>query len=201
MPENNEEKMPNIAEGTAIIAASFIARDETITEEDLPHLLKSIAQALHNSIISAQKKMPPAFPPVPAVDPRESVFKDYIICLEDGKKLKMLKRHLSSVYNMTPREYCEKWGLPLNYPMVAPNYRAERSQIAKNLGLGKTDEHAKNKTSKPEIEKPPAIPDIVESEPAGSKKTPAKTPPARKSTARTKATTQKKPRAVKKTQS
>ena len=74
----------------------------------------------------------------PAVPIRKSVTPDYIICLEDGKKLKMLKRHLRASYGMTPDEYRAKWGLPPDYPMVAPNYAAHRSQIAKKIGLGRT---------------------------------------------------------------
>jgi len=73
----------------------------------------------------------------PAVPVRKSVFPDYIICLEDGKKLKMLKRHLRTNYNMTPDEYRAKWGLSADYPMVAPNYAAQRSEFAKKIGLGR----------------------------------------------------------------
>ncbi|HLF58779.1 MAG TPA: MucR family transcriptional regulator [Alphaproteobacteria bacterium] len=73
----------------------------------------------------------------PAVAIRKSVTPDYIVCLEDGKKLKMLKRHLRSTYNMTPDEYRAKWGLPPDYPMVAPNYAAQRSAFAKKIGLGR----------------------------------------------------------------
>ena len=72
----------------------------------------------------------------PAVPVKRSVFPDYIICLENGKKLKMLKRHLKTAYNMTPEEYREKWGLPADYPMVAPNYAKHRSSLAKEIGLG-----------------------------------------------------------------
>lgn len=73
----------------------------------------------------------------PAVSVKKSVADDYIICLEDGKKLKMLKRHLKTAYNMTPEEYRERWNLPADYPMVAPSYAAQRSKLAKNIGLGK----------------------------------------------------------------
>ena len=73
----------------------------------------------------------------PAISIRKSVTPDYIICLEDGKKLKMLKRHLRTTYNLTPEEYRTKWGLPPDYPMVAPNYARQRSQFAKNIGLGR----------------------------------------------------------------
>ena len=74
--------------------------------------------------------------PTPAVVIRKSITPDFIICLEDGKKLKMLKRHLKTAYNMTPEEYRERWGLPPDYPMVAPNYAKHRSNLAKKIGLG-----------------------------------------------------------------
>jgi predicted transcriptional regulator len=76
-------------------------------------------------------------PPEPAVPIKKSVKPDYIICLEDGMKLKMLKRHLRTSYNMSPDEYRQKWGLPSDYPMVAPNYAAKRSELAKKIGLGR----------------------------------------------------------------
>jgi predicted transcriptional regulator len=74
--------------------------------------------------------------PQPAVPVKKSITPDYIICLEDGKKLKMLKRHLKTAYNMTPAEYRERWNLPADYPMVAPNYARQRSKLAKQIGLG-----------------------------------------------------------------
>ena len=74
--------------------------------------------------------------PLPAVPPKKSIFPDHIVCLEDGKKLKMLKRHLKTSYNMSPEEYRERWGLPADYPMVAPNYAKHRSALAKQIGLG-----------------------------------------------------------------
>jgi len=78
----------------------------------------------------------PAEKPQPAVPVRKSVFPDFIVCLEDGKKLKMLKRHLATSYNMTPEQYRERWGLDASYPMVAPNYAEKRSSLAKQIGLG-----------------------------------------------------------------
>ncbi|RPG04324.1 MAG: MucR family transcriptional regulator, partial [Rhodospirillaceae bacterium TMED63] len=83
----------------------------------------------------------PAEKPQPAVSIRRSVTPDYIICLEEGRKLKMLKRHLATAYGMTPEEYREKWGLPADYPMVAPNYAKQRSYLAKKIGLGKRREN------------------------------------------------------------
>lgn len=74
--------------------------------------------------------------PQPAVPVKRSIYPDYIVCLEDGKKLKMLKRHLKTAYNMSPEQYRERWGLPPDYPMVAPNYARHRSSLAKKIGLG-----------------------------------------------------------------
>ena len=81
--------------------------------------------------------------PKPAVPIRKSITPDFIVCLEDGKKLKMLKRHLRTNYSMTPEEYRAKWGLPADYPMVAPNYAAQRSAFAKKIGLGRKSKTAK----------------------------------------------------------
>ena len=85
----------------------------------------------------------PEAPPAPAVPVKRSVFPDHIICLEDGKKLKMLKRHLQTRYSLTPEAYRERWGLPPDYPMVAPTYAAKRSTLAKSIGLGRKPEKAK----------------------------------------------------------
>ncbi|MBL8670908.1 MAG: MucR family transcriptional regulator, partial [Alphaproteobacteria bacterium] len=87
--------------------------------------------------LDASSREPVAEPLKPAVPVRKSVTPDYIVCLEDGKKLKMLKRHLRSTYKMTPDEYRTKWGLAADYPMVAPNYAAQRSAFAKKIGLGR----------------------------------------------------------------
>ena len=83
--------------------------------------------------------------PKPAVPIKKSVFPDYVICLEDGKKLKMLKRHLKTAYNMLPSEYRERWGLASDYPMVAPNYARHRSALAKKIGLGTKPRMARRK--------------------------------------------------------
>jgi predicted transcriptional regulator len=100
---------------------------------DLPHLINQVYQSL--STIGTGPA-PATERPQPAVSVKKSVHPDYIICLEDGKKLKMLKRHLKTAYNMTPEEYRERWGLPPDYPMVAPNYARQRSRLAKEIGLG-----------------------------------------------------------------
>lgn len=95
--------------------------------------------------------LPPAVtePPVPAVPVKKSVFPDYIICLEDGRRMKMLRRHLKTAYNMTPEEYRRKWGLPNDYPMVAPSYAAHRSNLAKEIGLG----YSRSRSQEPVVTK------------------------------------------------
>lgn len=100
----------------------------------LPDLIASI----HSSLAGiGQPSAPEELKQEPAVNPKRSVFPDYIICLEDGKKFKSLKRHLGVHYGLTPNEYREKWGLKSDYPMVAPNYAAQRSALAKSSGLGR----------------------------------------------------------------
>ena len=91
---------------------------------------------MYRSLSAVGGSQPAPDRPRPAVPIKKSVTADHIICLEDGKKLKMLKRHLKTAYNMTPEEYRERWGLPRDYPMVAPNYAKHRSSLAKKIGLG-----------------------------------------------------------------
>ncbi|MEW5729591.1 MAG: MucR family transcriptional regulator [Pseudomonadota bacterium] len=106
--------------------------NNTVQVTDLPQLINEVYKTL------ASVGNAPAAPerPQPAVPVKKSVTPEYIICLEDGKKLKMLKRHLKTAYNMTPEEYRDRWGLPADYPMVAPNYAQHRSSLAKKIGLG-----------------------------------------------------------------
>lgn len=101
-----------------------------------PDALPALIQEVYKTLSGVGKE--PAEPdrPQPAVPVKKSVFPDHIICLEDGKKLKMLKRHLKTAYGMTPDQYRERWGLPPDYPMVAPNYASHRSSLAKRIGLG-----------------------------------------------------------------
>ena len=124
-----------MVELTAKIVAAYVARN-TVPVADLPTLISTVQTAL----VDAGKPAEAAAVPEelkPAVPVKKSVTPEYIICLEDGKKLKMLKRHLTSSYGMTPDEYRAKWGLPADYPMVAPNYAKARSDLALKLGLGK----------------------------------------------------------------
>jgi predicted transcriptional regulator len=99
--------------------------------------LGSLIQLVHKTLANIGEEEAPVEKLVPAVPVKKSVFPDYIICLEDGKKLKMLKRHLATSYNMTPEQYRERWNLPSDYPMVAPDYAAKRSELAKSIGLGR----------------------------------------------------------------
>jgi predicted transcriptional regulator len=117
----------------AQIVSAYVARNE-IAQADLPALIASVHRSLVNRIAEpAPKTQRPQQPAVPA---KKSVKLDYIVCLEDGKKFKSLKRHLRAVYKMTPEQYREKWNLPSDYPMVAPGYAKRRSELAKNMGLG-----------------------------------------------------------------
>jgi predicted transcriptional regulator len=121
-----------ILELTAQIVSAHTANNETETR-GLPGMIRAVYNTLSNI------DQPPAAPverAAPAVPIRKSVFPDYIVCLEDGKRLKMLKRHLASSYDLTPEQYRRKWGLDASYPMVAPNYAERRSVLAKQIGLG-----------------------------------------------------------------
>ena len=115
---------------TEIVAAH--ASNNALAPTDLPQLIRDVFQTL--SSVGATPAV--AEKPRPAVSPKRSIFPDYIICLEDGKKLKMLKRHLKTAYNMTPDQYRDRWSLGADYPMVAPNYAKHRSNLAKKIGLG-----------------------------------------------------------------
>ncbi|MBF0856567.1 MucR family transcriptional regulator [Gluconobacter oxydans] len=114
-----------------IIESYVIAHDVPV--DQLPELIRSVHAALA-SAGQAPEEAPVAR--VPAVNPRRSVSEDYIICLEDGKKMKLLKRYLKSNYNLTPEEYRAKWGLPSDYPMTAPGYSRHRTALAHKIGLG-----------------------------------------------------------------
>ncbi len=119
---------------TTDIVASFVANNK-VSSEELGDLIRSV----HRTLAGLNGAASPAVTerPKPATPINKSVHNDYIICLEDGKKLKMLKRYLRSTYNISPDEYRKRWGLPNDYPMVAPSYAARRSEFAKKIGLGK----------------------------------------------------------------
>jgi len=144
---------------TADIVSAYVAHN-VISGEKLPDFINSVYAALSKA--SFQGEEPVQVELKPAVPVKKSVTPDYIICLEDGKKFKSLKQHLRSEYDMSPEEYREKWGLPRDYPMVAPAYAAARSNLAKNMGLGRR--------SKAEAAAQPETP-----APAGPAQKPAKT--------------------------
>ncbi len=122
-----------LVELTTEIVSAYVSNN-ALTAGDLPALINDVHRALHSAV--AQGENPAAPPQKPAISPRRSITPEFIICLEDGKKFKSLKRHLRTHYDLTPEEYREKWGLARDYPMVAPNYAAARSKLAKNMGLG-----------------------------------------------------------------
>ena len=118
---------------TANIVSAYVSNN-TVPSAEIPNLIGQIHSALLR--VSGGQAPTPAEPLKPAVPLKRSITSDYLVCLEDGKKFKSLKRHLRTQYGMTPEQYREKWGLPPDYPMVAPNYAAARSQLAKPMGLG-----------------------------------------------------------------
>ena len=116
---------------TAEIVSAYVTKNR-LPQVGLPDLIESISTSIRK--LGAPDPAPEA-PPTPAVNPKKSVHADYIVCLEDGKKFKSMKRHLAS-HGLTPQQYRAKWGLPADYPMTAPNYSERRSAMAKNIGLG-----------------------------------------------------------------
>ncbi len=128
----DKPSMSDLLTLTSEIVAAHVANNP-LAAEDLPILIRQVYASLATADGGA-----PAAPerPAPAVAVRKSIMPDYIVCLEDGKKLKMLKRYLRTRYSMTPEQYRERWGLSADYPMVAPNYSAQRSALAKKIGLG-----------------------------------------------------------------
>lgn len=122
---------PDVLALTAQIVSAHVSNN-SVTPDALPLLIQDVYRTLSGVGHTA----PAAERPQPAVPIKKSVFADHIVCLEDGKKLKMLKRHLKTAYDMTPDQYRERWGLPPEYPMVAPDYASHRSSLAKKIGLG-----------------------------------------------------------------
>ena len=117
----------------ADIVSAYVSNN-TVPASELPALIANVHRALASTHAGASEAEPE--PLKPAVNPKKSVFPDYIVCLEDGKKFKSLKRHLRTHYDLSPEDYRDKWGLPSDYPMVAPSYAAARSALAKKMGLG-----------------------------------------------------------------
>lgn len=136
MSEENIEKVSHedLLRMSVDIVAAYASKN-ALPADQIPEVIKTVYGALNS--LDAAPQAPQAEPLKPAVPVRRSVHPDYIVCLEDGKKLKMLKRHLRTTYDMTPEEYRAKWGLQPDYPMVAPNYAKQRSDFAKEIGLGR----------------------------------------------------------------
>ena len=130
----------NFIELTTRIVSAYVSNN-TVPSGDIPALINQVHAALNR--VSGKGGEGAGEPLKPAIAPKKSVTPEYIVCLEDGKKFKSLKRHLRTQYNMTPEQYREKWGLSADYPMVAPNYAAARSQLAKQMGLGQQRRRAK----------------------------------------------------------
>ncbi len=129
MPD--DKPTAELLELTTKVVAAHVANNP-IAATEVPGLIVTVHETL--ATLGPEE---PAPKPEPAVSIKQSVKPEYIVCLEDGKKLKMLKRHLNTAYNMTPAEYRKRWGLPRDYPMVAPNYAKTRSALAKKIGLGR----------------------------------------------------------------
>jgi len=144
MPD--DKPTAELLEHTTRIVAAHVANNP-IAAAELPSVIATVHQAL--ATLGPEE---PASRPEPAVPIKQSVKPEYIVCLDDGKKFKMLKRHLRGTYNMTPDDYRKRWGLPRDYPMVAPNYAKQRSALAKKIGLGRkpgTKVNARRKTKSP----------------------------------------------------
>jgi len=138
---NNTIEKEEVLRMATEIVSSYVSRNQTPSAQ-LLELISTVYESLNNisspNLLAENKQKP-------AVAIRRSITPDFIICLEDGQKLKMLKRYLRTNYDMTPEEYRTKWNLPHDYPMVAPNYAKKRSEFAKNIGLGKTGKRSRTK--------------------------------------------------------
>ena len=138
MADKDKTKDKDILALVGEIVAAHVSNN-TVPAADLPKLIKDV----HSALIDVGSIERSTDRPRPAVPISRSVTPDYIVCLEDGRKLKMLKRHLRVAFNMSPEEYRERWGLPLDYPMVAANYAKRRSSLAKDIGLGRSKKTAR----------------------------------------------------------
>lgn len=138
MPDMSDEAIKPSANDMLRMASEIVSAyvgNNSVPPSQIPDLIQSVYRSL---IGLGQIQGPGDSAPMPATSVKKSITPDYLVCLEDGKKLKMLKRHLRTVYKMTPQEYRVKWGLPPDYPMVAPNYASQRSAFAKSIGLGRS---------------------------------------------------------------
>jgi predicted transcriptional regulator len=139
---------PPFIGNTTTIVTSYVSNNK-VSGEALPKMI----QAIHDTLKKLIEGEETVKPPKPAVDPKRSVFSDYLICLEDGRRLASLKRHLMHAYQMTPADYRKKWDLPGSYPMVAPNYSKTRRQLALDMGLGQRKSEVEVSTTKSRHEK------------------------------------------------
>jgi predicted transcriptional regulator len=145
MVEAPREQADNMITMTADMVAAYVSHN-SLASGELPALIHTIHATLKQVASGAHE--PAEQPLTPAVSIKKSVTRDYIICLEDGKKFKSLKRHLRSAFNLSPEEYRKKWGLPYDYPMVAPSYAETRSELAKSMGLGNLRQKARGAAAK-----------------------------------------------------
>ncbi len=122
------------------IVSAYVSNN-SVSNKQIPELITTV----HHTLMNVDQKIPEKLKP--AVPTNKSIKPDYIVCLEDGKRLKMLKRHLRTSYALSPEEYRQKWGLPNDYPMVAPKYAAQRSELAKKIGLGKSRRKGRKKAA------------------------------------------------------
>ena len=137
--ESNKDKLVDL---TARLVAAYVSNN-AVRAADLPMLLNTVHAALSGATPGNEETAIASPSPVPAVNPKKSVTPDYLICLEDGKKFKSLKRHLKTSFDLTPEQYRKKWNLDPSYPMVAPNYAETRSRLAKTMGLGRKSGRAR----------------------------------------------------------
>jgi predicted transcriptional regulator len=168
-----EDHNRTLLELTAQIVSAHVSKNQ-VAQQGLPALIEQVYTALKTA--TSETPPPTAEKQLPFVPAKRSVFPDYIICLEDGRKLKTLKRHLRSTYGLSPEQYREKWNLAADYPMVAPNYAEHRSKLAKQLGLGRKP------TADDDIEEEPEAPPVA-AKPAPPPPAPAavpELPPARR---------------------
>ena len=133
MPDTDMITAEELLRMTTDVAAAYFSNN-SLPSLQLPEVIRTIHESL--TALRGGEAAAPAEPPTPAVPVKKSVTPDYIVCLEDGRKLKMLKRHLRTAYDMSPEQYRQRWELPADYPMVAPNYARQRSRLAKEIGLG-----------------------------------------------------------------
>lgn len=140
MPNSQQPESSDLVALTTKIVEAYVQKNN-VAANGLPDLIRSV----HGTLTDISTGVPSSAALKPAVPVKKSVFPDYIVCLEDGKKLTMLKRYLRSRYHMTPEEYRAKWNLPADYPMVAPNYSTRRSDFAKKIGLGRSPSKSKRR--------------------------------------------------------